>query len=219
VENVMQEYGMETKEELAQTLAKEGLTMEAFRKQLLLVYIPEFVKSREVRSHISLDTGEIESYYEAHKNELTSKPSVNLQEILLSKDRISSEDATNLAGEIARQFAAGRTFGELAALYSHASSRSNEGNAGWYEYADLSSDLSDVVLETPEGKITPLLPTSAGWYIFLVKERRMPAVPTLEESREKIVAILQEEKFQEVYENYLDELREENYVRINPKYI
>jgi len=219
VENVMNEYGMKTQDELARALAQEGLTIEEFRKQMLMIYVPEFIKSREIRSHISLTRDEIESYYGAHKAELVPEKEIRLQEILLSKDLVTPEDAAGLAAEITAQVAAGRSFGELASRYSNASSRSNEGDAGWFKPGDLSGRLSEVLFGTPVGKVTPLLETEAGWYVFLVAEAKEPAVPTLEEARERIVDILREQKFQEEYERYIDKLREENYVRINPKYI
>ena len=59
--------------------------MDEFRKQVLLIYVPEFMKSREIRTKISVTTDEIKAFYEQHKGELAGKSQVQLQEIFLLK--------------------------------------------------------------------------------------------------------------------------------------
>jgi len=219
IENFMKENDIAAKEDLARALQAEGLTMEKFRKQILMVYVPEFMKSREIRSGISLTTDEIESYYERHQGNLKPDPQVRLQEILLSSDATTEQEARTIAAEVAEQIAAGRDFGELAARYSKAYSRSNHGEAGWFAPDELSEGFSRVIFSTPVGKITPLIHTEGGYYIFRIAERKEPEIPTLEDSREVIVRRLQEEKYQEAFEAYIERLKEENFVRINPKYV
>jgi peptidyl-prolyl cis-trans isomerase SurA len=219
VENFMKDNKVPTKEDLAKALEKEGMTMDEFRKQILQVYVPEFVKSREIRSKISLSTDEIQAFYDAHKNDFATQPQLNLQEIYLAKPGTTDEQAAQAGAEITRQFGEGKDFGELAAAFSQANSRSNKGDAGWFSASDLSPTLSKAVFATPVGKITPLLGTPSGFYIFRVADRREPKVPTLEEARDTIVNALREQKFQKEYKAYIDNLKAESYVRINPKYV
>lgn len=219
VENFMKDNKIPNKEDLAKALEREGMTMEEFRKQILQVYVPEFVKSREVRSGISLATDEIQAYYDAHKGDLATRPQVKLQEIFFAKPGTSDEEAQKMAEAIRGELASGKDFGELAAAYSQAHSRSNRGDAGWYSAGDLSPELSKAIFSAPVGGVTPLLGTSGGFYIFRVAERKEPAVPTLEEARDMVVNLLREEKFQKEYKNYIEKLKVQSFVRINPKYV
>lgn len=219
IENFMKENKIATKEDLAKALTGEGMTMEEFRKQILQVYVPEFVKSREIRSKISLSTDEIQAFYDAHKNDLASQPQINLQEIFLAKPATTKEQADLAAEEIARQLREGKDFGELAAAYSQANSRSNKGDAGWYGAADLSPVLSQAVFATAPGQTTPLLDTPGGYYIFRVADRREPKVPSLEEARDAVVDALREQKYQKEFKAYIEKLKADSYVRINPKYV
>ena len=219
VENFMKDNKIATKEDLAKALEKEGMTMDEFRKQILQVYVPEFVKSREIRSKISLSTDEIQTFYDAHKNDFATQPQLKLQEIYLAKPGTTDEQAAQTGAEITRQFGEGKDFGELAAAYSQANSRSNKGDAGWFSASDLSPSLSKAVFATSVGKITPLLGTPSGFYIFRVADRREPKVPTLDEARDTIVNALKEQKFQKEFKAYIDNLKAESYVRINPKYV
>ena len=219
IENFMKENKIATKEDLAKGLQSEGLSMDQFKKQITQVYVPEFIKSREVRSKISLTTDEISAYYEANKRKLASAEQLSLQEIFFAKPGVSDEEAQRLADEIKKQVDAGKDFGELAAAYSQAHSKSNRGEAGWFSPSDLSTNLATPIFATPVGKVTPLLTTAGGYYIFKVTGRREPKVPTLDESRENIVEVLKEEKFQKAFKEYVEVLKVENYVRINPKYV
>ena len=219
VENFMKDNKIPSKEDLAKALEREGMTMEEFRKQILQVYVPEFVKSREVRSGVSISTEEIQAYYDTHKDRLATQPQVKLQEIFFAKPGTSDEEAQKIAEAVRGELASGKDFGELAAAYSQASSRSNRGDAGWYGPTDLSADLSKAIFSTPVGGVTQLLSTPGGFYIFRVAERREPTVPTLDEARDAVVNLLREEKYQKEYKKYIEDLKAGSYVRINPKYL
>lgn len=219
VENFMKENKFATKEALAKALESEGITMEKFRKQVTMIFVPEFIKSREVRSKIQLSTDEIKAFYEAHKNDLAQKEQVELQEILLSKKSYTEEKAAALYEQIQRELASGKDFGDLAPLYSEAYSRNNKGRTGFFSRNELSPEIAQPVFALTEGKVTPLVATSAGWYIFKVLSKKEGRVPTLDESRESVIEALKEKKFSKAYGDYIQALRGENFVRVNPKYI
>lgn len=219
VENFMKENKMATKEDLARALKGEGMTLEDFRKQVLLIYVPEFMKSREIRTKISVTTDEIKAFYEKHKADLAGKPQVQLQEIFLTNKSHAAADASALATQIKKDLAAGKPFGDLAAQYSEAFSRSNKGEAGWFSDSDLSPAISKAVFALKAGELTDLIPTEAGWYLFRVEAKKDAEAPSLDKARERIIDALKEQKFQEAYKAYMDELKAQNYIRINPKYL
>ncbi len=219
VKEFMKENHIKTKEELAKALAQEGVSMDQFRKQMELIYIPEFMKSREIRSKISISTDEIKDYYAKHKDELASKGKVELREILLLKDNYNQEQADKIYQQIKAAYDSGTPFGDLAVKYSQAFTRTKKGEAGWFEESDLAKNLGKAVFNTKEGQITRLLPTNAGWYVFQVEKRTHPKVPTMDEARDAIVGILKNQKFQTAYHKYIEKLKAENYVWLNPKYV
>ena len=219
IENFMKENKLSSKEDLAKALAGEGMTMEEFRKQVLLIYVPEFMKSREIRSRISVSTDEINAFYNKYKDRLAGKPQVQLQEIYIAKKGRTQEDADAIASRIKADLAAGKSFGDLAAQYSEAFSRNNKGEAGWFTPAELSSAISNAIAEVKVGDTTGLVAMDAGWYIFRVEDRKTPEVPTLDKSRELVIEGIKEEKFQKAYKDYIAELKAQNYVRVNPKYL
>ncbi len=219
IENFMKENKMATKEDLAKALKGEGMTLDDFRKQVLLIYVPEFMKSREIRTKISVTTDEIKAFYELHKADLAGKSQVQLQEIFLTNKNHPPAEAVALATQIKKDLSAGKPFGDLAAQYSEAFSRSSKGEAGWFSASDLSPAISKAVFALKAGELTDLIPTDAGWYLFRVEAKKDAEAPSLDKARERIIEALKEQKFQEAYKAYMDELKAQNYVRINPKYL
>jgi peptidyl-prolyl cis-trans isomerase SurA len=219
IENFMKDNNLATKEDLAKALKSEGMSMDDFRKQVLLIYVPEFMKSREIRTKISVTTEEINTFYEQHKGDLAGKSQVQLQEILIMKKTRTPQEAEALAAQIKKDLAAGKPFGELAAQYSEAFSRSNKGEAGWFSVSDLSPAISKEVFAVKAGEVTDLIPTDVGWYLFRVEAKKEAEAPSLDKARDSVIEALKEQKFQKAYKEYLDELKAQNYVRINPKYL
>jgi len=193
--------------------------MEDFRKQVLLIYVPEFMKSREIRTKISVTTDEIKTFYEQHKSDLAGKSQVQLQEILIVKKNHTPQEAEALAAQIKKDLAAGKPFGELAAQYSESFSKSSKGEAGWFSASDLSPAISKAVFTLKAGELTDLIPTDVGWYLFRVEAKKEAEAPSLDKARESVIEALKEQKFQKAYKEYLDELKAQNYVRINPRYL
>jgi peptidyl-prolyl cis-trans isomerase SurA len=219
VENFMKENNIKTEAELDKALKTEGMSLDEFKRQVLLIYVPEFMKSREVRSKINLTTSEIDEYYEKNKEKLQGKPQVHLEEILLPKEKYSDENAKQAYSDLLIEMAQGKTFGELAKFYSGAYSKSRNGDAGWYQPEDLASEFRDVVFGMKVGQVSNLIQTANGFYIFRLVEKKEPKVPTLEESRDMIIEMIKEDKYSESYKSYINELKKEHYVRMNPKYV
>lgn len=219
IENFMKENGIKGEEELDKALKNEGLSLEEFKKQVLLIYVPEFMKSREIRSKISLSEQEIEDFYNKNKEKLQSKPQVHLEEILLIKDKYTEETAKQVYSDILISLAKGATFPEMARQYSGAYSRQNGGDAGWYFPEDLATEISNVVFKLKLGQVSELIETKQGFYIFRLTEKKDPKVPTMDEARSFIIEMLKEQKFSENYKKYIDLLKKEHYVRMNPKYV
>ena len=219
VENFMKDNNLATKEDLAKALQSEGLTMDEFRKQVLLIYVPEFMKSREIRTKISVGTDEIKAYYEEHKNQFGGKEQVQLQEILILKQGKTQQDAEAFVAQVKKDMASGKSFGDLALQYSQAFSKSARGEAGWFAQSELSPAISKAVFGLKAGELSDLVATDAGWYLFRMEARKEAQAPSLDKAREGVIEALKEQKFMKAYKEYLDQLKAQNYVRVNPKYI
>ncbi len=219
VKSFMKANHLKTKADLARALGQEGMTVAGFRRQVTLIYVPEFMKSREIRSRITISMPEIENYYNKHKAQFATKAQVKLQEILLLKKSYTKDEADILAKHILAEYKAGKKFGALAERFSEAFSRSKKGEAGWYQRSDLNSAIGAAVFSLKAGEVTKLIPTTAGWYLFRMQAVKKAGMPNLAKAQEAIVAALKNVKFKKAYQSYIKKLKAENYVWINPKYV
>jgi len=60
-------------------LAKEGISEETLRKKIEGFFVPEFVRSREIRSQIKISTVEIQNYFDEHKEEFKKNTTLSPQ--------------------------------------------------------------------------------------------------------------------------------------------
>ena len=74
--------------------------------------------------------------------------------------------------------------------------------------------IEDVVFNLEEGNISEPIKTTAGIFILKVKTRYPPQQVPLEEARERIIATISEEKFNERMERWLAELKGRAYIEI-----
>ncbi|MCX7831213.1 MAG: peptidylprolyl isomerase, partial [Acidobacteria bacterium] len=98
-------------------------------------------------------------------------------------------------------------------------SRQSGGDAGWYLPDDLSPEISKVVFNLKQGQVSELIETKQGFYVFKLVEKKEPKVPTMDEARSFVIEMIKEQKFAESYKKYIEQLKKEHYVRLNPKYV
>lgn len=219
IDEFMKENNLPDKATLEKALDKEGMTMSQFRKQITQVFIPEFVKSREIRSRISISTDDIKNYYNEHKDSFGQEHTIELEEIFFLKVKDKSDEIKSKALEVEKRLNGGESFETLAENYSDSPSREKKGYAGTFHKGELHSDIEKAIWNTPVGSYTPLIETENGWYLFKILKNSSGKIPTLDEAREFIVETIRDERFKDEYHMFIEKLKKENYIRINPKYI
>src|SRR4029079_11097696 len=84
VENIKKENKIETDEPLQAALKQENMTMADLRKQLERTMMVQQVQQNEVMSKLQVTDTEMKTYYDAHKDEFGTVPSVTLREITIN---------------------------------------------------------------------------------------------------------------------------------------
>jgi peptidyl-prolyl cis-trans isomerase SurA len=87
-------------------------------------------------------------------------------------------------------------------------SNANGGDLGLFSLDTLSEDIRTPLAEVKAGEMTPPIQTTAGFYIFLVKDRKYGHRLTLKEIRPQVRQALEETKIEDELAKYLDELRD-----------
>lgn len=218
VEQFMKENNISSEEQLRGALDSQGMTMEEFRKQLLQVVIPEFVKSREIRNKIVINNSEVEDFYNSNPELFETPGSVTLREIVILKEQADADHAGMVHNEVSERFKNGDDFAVLAEEFSQSYSKVNGGLVGTFAKGEMVGTTEEIVYATEVGQLTPLIETDAGWYMYLIAEKVDAGTVSLEDSRQRIVRYLQENQFKDTLEAYMVDLRKQNTIVINPKY-
>lgn len=104
-------------------------------------------------------------------------------------------------------------FGELAKKYSEDGSAPNGGNLGWMSPGDLVPEFEQAMNRLQIGEVSNPVKTEFGWHLIQVLERREGQL-TVEKQRQFARAAIRERKFEQAYQDWMRELRDNATVKI-----
>ena len=84
VENIKKENKIESNEQLQAALKQEGMSMADLRRQLERTMLVQRVQQTEVMQKLQVTDTELKAYYDAHKDEFGTTPSITLREITIN---------------------------------------------------------------------------------------------------------------------------------------
>ena len=98
-------------------------------------------------------------------------------------------DSEEKATELKAQLDGGADFAELArANSSDTGSGANGGELGWFGPGMMVKPFEDAVIAAEIGKVAGPVQSDFGYHLILVKETRVAAAPTLDETRDELAA-------------------------------
>jgi len=146
---------------------------------------------------------EIQTYYETERK-------IRAEQIQVKARQVVTPDAAS-AYEIIRRLDEGESFATLALAFSlDRASRESGGDLGYLNYDMLDPVLNDQIFSGKDGDRLEPFQTGQGWHVVEVLSRRKAPVPSLEERREAIIALLKAQKL----EAQLKELRQNANLKI-----
>lgn len=139
-----------------------------------------------------------------------------VRHILIKPNALLSDlEAQMRLEDIVRDIENGKDFGVLAKTYSEdLASGSQGGDLGWVTQDQLVEEFSTTMNETPIGKISKPFRSTFGWHILEVLDRKK------ENNLDEIIKLnaenmIRNRKVEERLENYLRQMRDEAYVKVN----
>jgi len=136
--------------------------------------------------------------------------------VLIKADALTSnEQARDQATRLHDQVASGAAdFATIAAEYSDdPGSARNGGELGWVSRGEMVPEFEEMMLNTPQGEVSPVFETQFGWHFLQVQGTR-DADMSEEFRRMQAMQALQKRRFEEELEIWVQEQRSESYVDI-----
>jgi|YelNatPaOPRAMG01_1025707.scaffolds.fasta_scaffold06971_10 parvulin-like peptidyl-prolyl isomerase len=156
---------------------------------------------------------EISEYYRKHKHEMRTPELVHAAHIVKNIDEENTEEQALAAiTKIQEQLDAGADFFEVAD--EHSDCPGGGGDLGWFPRGQMVEEFEEVVFALQPGERSGIFRTAFGYHIAYVIDRRPEGIAEFPDVRDRIEALLLEQKRQQAVESYLDELRAKADVQI-----
>ena len=143
---------------------------------------------------------------------------MHVRHILLKQDvNMTNDEAIKQANNLYEQLKSGKDFANMAKMYSLDSrSAANGGDLGWVVADELVKPFSEAMAALPLHTISKPVKTPFGWHLIEVLERK--EVDDSEAfKRQQVRAFLQQRKFNEVVQNWKQQMHAQSFVNILEK--
>lgn len=217
IENIKEENGINSDEELRRALLQQGVDFDEWKKQMEEGFLKQSVIVTEVDRNIVIDDSEIVNYHKQHPEEFTEPEEYKLRAIYISAKDRNDDEVEALKKEINEKISAGEDLASLASIYSEGPEKESQGDLGSFKKGELEKTLEQAVEKIKAGENTPWLKVKDGWYFLKLEEKKESRVKAFEEARGEIEEKLFSERRKKRLDEFLKELKEKSYIKIiNP---
>jgi peptidyl-prolyl cis-trans isomerase SurA len=177
----------------------------------------------QVGRKIAPTPGEIQLYFDAHKQEYAQPESVKLGEILIAtgtapEDQQKLADAKAKTDDIEARLHAGGDFTQLARSFSEGTTAAAGGDLGQYKRGQLDKLFEDKTFALKTGEYTEPIRTKQGFVILKVIQHIPGGIPEFKDVEPDVEQAYFMAKMDPANRAYLAKLRDEAAIYIKPGY-
>ena len=221
--DIRKQYNLATMEDLEKAAKEQGVSFEDFKANIRNQIVTQEVMRDQVGRKIAPTPGEIQRYFEAHKQEYAQPESVKLGEILISTgtqpdDEKKLADAKAKADDIEARLHAGGDFTQLARSFSDGTTAAEGGDLGQYKRGQLDKLFEEKTFALKTGDVTDPIRTKQGYVILKVIQHISGGVPEQKDVENDLEQNYFEAKAGPAMREYLSQLRDEAAIYIKPGY-
>ncbi len=225
LDEIRKQYNLDSIEDLEKAAKEQGVSFEDFKANIRNQIITQEVMRQEVGEHIQMTPGEVERYYEEHKQDYVQPESERLSEILLSTGPDGANDPAKVAAAKAKaddleaRLHAGGDFAQLARSFSDGSTAASGGDLGQYKRGQLGKVLEDKTFDLQSGQYTDPILTRQG-YIILKVVQHVPGGPRpYKDVEDGVEQAYYMSLMDPAIRDYLSKMRNEAAIWIKPGYV
>lgn len=225
LDEIRKQYNLDSIEDLEKAAKEQGVSFEDFKANIRNQIITQEVMRQEVGERIQMTPGELERYYEEHKQDYVQPESERLSEILLSTGADGSSDPAKVAAAKAKaddleaRLHAGGDFAQLARSFSDGTTAASGGDLGEYKRGQLSKALEDKTFDLQSGQYTDPILTRQG-YIILKVAQHVPGGPRpYNDVEQDVEQAYYMSLMDPAIRDYLNKMRNEAAIWIKPGYV
>jgi peptidyl-prolyl cis-trans isomerase SurA len=220
---IRKQYNLATMEDLEKAAKDQGVSFEDFKANIRNQIITQQVMRDQVGRKIAPTPGELQRYFEAHKQQYAQPESITLGEILVSTgsnpdDAQKLAEAKTKADDIEARLAAGGDFSQLARSFSDGTTAATGGDLGTYKKGQLGEPFESKTFGLKVGAVTEPIRTKQGFVILKVLAHNPGGIPQMKDVENDVEQNYFEAKAGPAMRSYLAQMRDEAAIYIRPGY-
>lgn len=172
VENIKKKYSL-TDNALEESLKKEGLSFEEYKKRLSEQIVISKVVGQQIRNKVVVSEEEVKKYMEANKESFTDGEAFKIKQIFLGrpKDDADIKVIEDRASIIIQRLKTGEDFSILAEEYSEDPSGKVGGDLGFIKKSQMAKEFIDALNSMKAGEFSNPFRTEKGLHIIKLEEK------------------------------------------------
>ncbi|MGH9715887.1 MAG: peptidylprolyl isomerase [Candidatus Acidiferrales bacterium] len=221
LDDVRKQDSFATMDAFQKAVEQSGLSWEDYKSQMRNQLLTQKVIQQEVGSKVDIGNAAVRKYYDAHKSDFVRPEEVDLSELFLKTDGKTPDQIAAIkkkADALHTRIENGEDFGALAKEYSQGPAKDDGGELGEYQRGQLAKPLEDAVFKLDKGGITNVIQTQTGFIILKVNQHYDAGLQPLDKVENDITNRLYAQKMEPALRDYLEQLREESYIRVRAGY-
>ena len=196
---------------LEEFLEQRGLSIDEMRRDVGFQLAAKKLLDNRLGDQLLVSDEEVQAFFDSEKDRMAQPESVRARHILLSVDAdASDEDRAAKRQEIEsirEELLAGASFEDVAAEKSTCPSSSRGGDLGNFARGQMVPPFEEAAFSQEIGVVGDVVETRFGYHLIEVLERTEATEPDLEEAREQIVEVLQNQRRAQAFQDYIQDLR------------
>ena len=195
-------------------LRSRGLTARDFREDIYKRVVVNVMRSETRRSQSEISPERIEEFYVKNKIRFYQSEALHLRQIILTP--LADEGLVPLrqtAKKVIYELEEGANFGDVARKYSQDEMSRRGGDWGWIERKDIRRELSDVAFGLEPGEYSQPIELGGTIFILYAEDKREEMIQPVAQVRDIIENVLVGEIARETQEKWLQDIRNDAYVR------
>jgi peptidyl-prolyl cis-trans isomerase SurA len=217
LDDIRKQYNLETLQDLEKAAKEQGVSFEDFKANIRNGIVTQLVMRDEVGRRVQITPGEVERYYNQHRQEYARPESVQLSEIMVSTGDDPNDAAKIAAGkakadDLEAKLHGGGDFVQLAKSFSDGTTAADGGAFGTFHRGELAKVFEDATFALQTGQYTDPIRTKQGFVIFRVDQHVAAGVPAFKDVEQDVEQKYYESRMEPAMRAYLTQMREDAYI-------
>ena len=207
-----------TQEDLEKALAKEGLDLEALKKQIEKKILRMKFINLTVKVESKPGEKELRDFYQKNIDRYRGteyyRPSHILFHVPKGATLEEVREIRKKCQKVLEKVKKGEDFGEMALLFSEDTSAKDRGDLGYFKKGELLPAFEKEALRLQIGEVSGIVRTDFGFHLIKLLDRKGGSALPFEEVKEKVQVDYYEQEMEKAFRQFVSTLKEKAVIEI-----